>query len=57
MILGTSVAMHCPVCGGSMVGVAYDAPLKVLEDRKWNVCRDCGYQKDVNKWKKAVFTI
>ena len=56
-IVGTQTIMPCPKCDGKMIGVKYDAPLKILSERSWNTCIECGYEIDVAKWKKSLFTV
>lgn len=46
----------CPTCGGNRVFFAkYDAPLKILKERSWLICKDCDYQVETEAFKRSLF--
>jgi len=48
----------CPKCdGGNLFYTKYDAPLKILKERSWHMCKDCGYQIQMDEWKKSLFCV
>jgi C4-type Zn-finger protein len=44
----------CPVCGDSLFYTKYVAPLKILSERSWHYCRNCGYEMEFGKLKKSM---
>ena len=54
---GTQTVMPCPKCGGTMYGSRYEARLKILSERTWNTCIECGYEIDMSKWKRSLLTV
>ena len=56
-MVGTQTVMPCPKCGSKMLGVKYSAPLKILQERSWNTCMECGFEVDVAKWKRSLLTV
>ena len=56
-IAGTQTIMPCPRCGEKMIGVKYNATLKILQERSWNTCVECGYEIDIAKWKRSILTV
>jgi len=48
----------CPSCEGNELYVTkYDAPLKILKERSWLICKDCDYQIQVEEYKKSLFCV
>ena len=48
------IPIPCPSCGGKMFSSAYDAPLKILKARSWQVCKECGFQRSTEEFKKVL---
>jgi len=48
------IPLPCPSCGGKMYSIAYDAQLKILKARSWQICKECGFQRDTNDFKKML---
>ena len=48
----------CPSCEGSKLYLTkYDAPLKILKERSWLICKDCDYQIQVAEYKRSLFSV
>jgi len=48
----------CPSCNGeNLFYTKYEAPLKVLKDRSWLLCKDCEYQIEMEEWKKSLYCV
>ena len=56
-MFGQDVAMKCPKCGSNMIGVCYESSLKILQERSWNTCTQCGHEIDIAKWKRQVLSV
>jgi len=52
-----SIPLSCPSCYGKMYSVRYDAPLKILKERSWQICKNCGFERTVDDFKKELFTV
>ena len=48
------IPLSCPKCSGRMVVIRYDAILKLLKERSWQVCKNCMYERSVNDFKKEL---
>ncbi len=52
-----SIPLSCPSCDGEMYATSYDAPLKILKDRSWQICRECGFEQSVEEFKRGLWTV
>jgi len=44
------LVIPCPNCGGNNYeSQQYKVTFAILKDRVWHICRDCGYQKQLDK--------
>lgn len=48
------IPLSCPSCGGKMYSVRYAAPLKILKERSWHVCKECDFERSAEDFKKAI---
>ena len=46
-----------PSCEGKMYSVRYDPPLKILKERSWQVCKECGFEQSTDDFKMRLFTV
>ena len=45
----------CPSCEGNKLFLTkYDAPLKILKERSWLICKECDYQIQTEEYKKIT---
>ena len=51
------IPISCPSCSGKMYSVKYDAPLKVLKERVWQVCKECGFERSADEFKRILLTV
>ena len=51
------IPLKCPKCLGAMYSVFYDTPLKILKRRVWHICKGCGFERDVETFKRELLTI
>lgn len=51
------IPLSCPSCEGKMYSVRYDAPLAILRDRSWQICKICGFERSTDEFKKGLLTI
>ncbi|HXV66038.1 MAG TPA: hypothetical protein VD731_02250 [Nitrosopumilaceae archaeon] len=51
------IPISCPSCYGKMYSVRYDAPLGILKERSWQICRMCGFERSADDFKKELLTI
>jgi hypothetical protein len=50
--------VSCPSCeGNNLYLTKYDAPLKILKERSWLICKDCDYQIQTEEYKKTLFCV
>jgi len=52
-----SIPLSCPSCDEKMYSVRYDAPLRILKDRSWQICKNCGFERTIDDFKKELFTV
>lgn len=52
-----NIPLSCPSCDGKMYSVRYEAPLAILKERSWQVCKLCGFERNTEDFKKGLFTI
>ncbi|HLC10032.1 MAG TPA: hypothetical protein VJJ01_02840 [Nitrosopumilaceae archaeon] len=46
----------CPRCNSDgLFYTRYETPLKVLKQRSWLYCKPCGYEVEVEDFKKSLF--
>lgn len=50
------IPLSCPRCEDKMVVIRYDASLKILKERSWQVCRNCGFERSIEDFKKKLLT-
>ena len=52
--MNVNIPIPCPSCGGKMYSAGYEAPLKILKNRSWQICRECGFQRTTDEFKKLL---
>jgi len=52
-----NIPLSCPSCTGKMYSVKYDAPLKILKERSWQICKSCGFQRSTDDFKRRLLTV
>jgi C4-type Zn-finger protein len=52
--MNVKIPIPCPSCGGKMYSVSYEAPLKILKHRSWQICRECGFERTSEEFKKLL---
>jgi C4-type Zn-finger protein len=52
-----NIPLSCPSCEGKMYSVRYDAPLKILKERSWQICRRCGFERNTDDFKRGLLTV
>ncbi len=48
------IPLRCPDCNGGMYSVWYDVIIHILRHREWQCCKDCGFVRDVEDFKKML---
>jgi len=50
------VPIRCPSCGASETvrRTGYSAPLRILRAREWYYCTRCGWESEVEEYKRLV---
>jgi len=51
------IPLPCPVCGGKMYSIRYEAPLNILRERNWQICKNCDFEQQTDDFKKKLFTV
>lgn len=51
------IPLRCPECGGPMYAVRYEPVLSVLKYRSWQYCKDCGFVRESEDFKRSLFTV
>ena len=51
------IPLSCPSCYSKMYSTRYDAPLKILRERSWQVCKECGFERSTEDFKKELLTV
>jgi len=52
-----NIPLACPSCEGKMYSVRYDAPLKILKERSWQICKECGFEQSTDDFKMRLLTV
>jgi len=52
-----SIPLLCPSCDRKIYSVRYDAPLGILKDRSWQICKTCGFERTTDDFKKELLTV
>ncbi len=52
-----NIPMTCPSCYGKMYSIRYDVPLKILKERSWQICKECGFEQSTDDFKKELLTV
>jgi hypothetical protein len=52
--LKIDIPLPCPKCGGKMYSISHDTILSILKKRVWQVCKECDYQQDAEKFKDSI---
>jgi len=52
-----NIPLPCPSCDGKMYATKYDAPLKILKERSWQICRECGFEQSADEFKRGLWTV
>lgn len=53
----TPIPIACPKCCGKIVVIRYEVTLKVLRERSWQICKNCGFERSVDDFKKTLLTV
>jgi len=53
-MMNVEIPIPCPSCGGKMYSTGYDAPLKILKARTWQICKECGFERSTEEFKKLL---
>jgi C4-type Zn-finger protein len=48
------IPIPCPSCGGKMYLVSYEATLRILKERSWQICKECGFERSTDEFKKML---
>ena len=51
------IPLCCPQCNGPMYYEKYEPVLHVLKDRSWQYCKDCGFVRETDDFKKSLFSV
>jgi len=51
------IPLTCPSCDGRMYSITYDAPLRFLQERSWQVCKECNFQQSTDDFKRRLLTV
>jgi hypothetical protein len=54
LLMKIDIPISCPACGGKMYSVGYSAPLKILKERTWQVCKECSFERSTDDFKKSI---
>ncbi|MCZ6582399.1 MAG: hypothetical protein O6761_04420 [Thaumarchaeota archaeon] len=54
---GIPIPVSCPKCDSGMFRVGYDAPLKILKERSWQICKECGFERSTEDFKRSLLTV
>ncbi|WP_316504845.1 hypothetical protein [Nitrosopumilus sp.] len=52
-----NIPLSCPSCDGRMYVASYDSSLKILKNRSWQVCYQCGFERETEQFKKELITV
>ena len=51
------IPLQCPTCSGQMYITRYEAPLNVLRERSWQICKNCDFEQQTDDFKKKLLTV
>ena len=51
------IPLACPNCDGTLSLLGYTVQLKILKARYWHVCDNCGFDRNVEDFKKELFSV
>ncbi|MBS1269003.1 MAG: hypothetical protein MAG458_01739 [Nitrosopumilus sp.] len=54
---GIKIPLRCSKCGGRMIATKYDPTIKILTERSWQLCIDCGFQRSAEQFKLQLLTV
>ena len=54
---GIPIPVNCPRCSGKMIAVKYEASLKILKERSWQICKECSFQRSADDFKNSLLTV
>ena len=54
---GIGIPLNCPKCYGKMIATKYEPVIKVLKERSWQLCTECGFQRTSEQFKEQLFTV
>ncbi len=52
-----NIPLACPSCDGKICSIRYDAPLKILKERSWQICKECGFEQSTDDFKMKLWTV
>jgi len=53
--MNIDIPIPCPTCDGKMYSAAYESQLKILKARSWQVCKECGFERSADDFKKSLY--
>jgi len=56
MMITLDIPLPCPSCGGKMYSISYETPLNVLRERSWQICKECGFERTTEDFKKELLS-
>jgi hypothetical protein len=51
------IPIPCPLCGGHLMALGYDAPLRILSERGWHFCQECNFQRSIDDFKRELLSV
>jgi len=48
------IPISCPSCNGKMYAICYETTISVLKRRSWQVCKECGFERNTDDFKKSI---
>lgn len=51
------IPLVCLSCNGRIYTTSYDVSLKILNDRNWQVCKECGFEQLPDDFKRRLWTV
>jgi len=52
-----NIPLPCPNCDGKMHAIRMHAPLNVLKERGWQICKECRFERSTEDFKKELLTV
>ena len=52
-----SIPLPCPKCKGKMIAVKFSDPSQIFDENNVQFCKECGYQIQVEDFKRELLTV